>query len=941
MVRKANHRVSFNVNRIVFSQAKYSAQLILSLLSLCFLPLCLLVIPFSSFADNSTSLINLSNVHRITQDKQGFVWLAGQQGLTRVDGERSITFSLNNPEWPLPSSWVHDISLIDDKLLLATENDGLWLFNTRNGESEKLAADTSRQSNYNAAKFKDNYYIYSPYKFYRFSPGDNSTQVIHQNIVIEELAHTQEQFYVSSSEGLYQLHDNDLLQIINEPITALAALSDAVIAITASKIYRINDDGRQTSIEHNERLYGLTKAYDNDNFFTVNFEGKVSKYNGTKLTSLPHNYEKGKAARLRSMFHDSSGVLWLVSSQGVEQLNENYIKNHKLTFDIPINGNEIALFDNEIIIGSYGAGLQNFLQPVFNQDSNAEFTKKGLKIFDLLEINNNLYIGCFDGLWRYEKSTNQVIKLDVVADKLVLKLEEKNNLLYIATDGYGLYIYDLISEEIISHIDDSNGLQNPEVIDVLPLDNGKLWIAHNSNISIYQQNNTVTTLNTPNRSKVISLVFADNKIFASTLGDGILVFNQQGDLLGQLSEGQSFTEMLLVDGEIWASGKPGLYRISPKTYQVTMIENTQQYSFVSSMLVKDNILYAIHYSGILALDLSEKKQFNPNVVISKTTISGKAFLLNKTIEIESGNDVITLDLASLDHRPGLNKKFKYRINNSKWLLMNNNQLTLTGLASGDYNVEIMATNSLGQWSNVKAYTEINVASPWYWTVELRIIYSVLILFILLLTAWLLYLRTKSINHIHNLLKDDMKNCGKTMKIIQRNLHFAATSLANNELEQGKQLIEKSLLELKDNISSKEPDNLEGKSLALAIPFLADYVKSKYQIKLHFTLDDKADTCNYELRADVYKVIFEALMSAIFKSKSEIFHLTLQEVKNKLWLTITSEYDCFSQLDSKISFDLASYTVRQIVNKHQASLNTFDNDDGSSQLVISFPLMSLN
>ncbi len=32
-------------------------------------------------------------------------------------------------------------------------------------------------------------------------------------------------------------------------------------------------------------------------------------------------------------------------------------------------------------------------------------------------------------------------------------------------------------------------------------------------------------------------------------------------------------------------------------------------------------------------------------------------LLNKTIEIESGNDVITLDLSSLDHRPGLNKNF--------------------------------------------------------------------------------------------------------------------------------------------------------------------------------------------------------------------------------------------------------------------------------------------
>jgi len=937
MVRKVHHKVSFNADNIMSSKAKFSTLLLLSLLSLSFL-----VTSFSSFADNNKSLNNLSNVHSIIQDKHGFVWLAGQQGLTRVDSEQNLTFSLNNSQWPLPGSWIHDISLIDDKLLLATENNGLWLFNTRNGESEKLAADISRQSSYNAAKFKGNYYIYAPYKFYRFNPSNNSTQIIHKNILIKELAHTQEQFYLSNSDGLYQLQDNSLVQLINEPITALTALSNAVIAITATKIYRINDDGKQSSIKHNEKLYGLTKAFNNDNFFTVSFEGKVSKYNGAKLTALPHNYGKSKTVRLRNMFHDASGVLWLVSSQGVEQLNENYIKNHNLTFDIPINGNEIALFENKIIIGSYGAGLQNFLEPIFNQESNRAFTRKGLKIFDLLATNNNLYLGCFDGLWRYDKSTNQVTKLDVVADKVILKLEEKNNLLYIATDGYGLYIYDLMSEEIINHIDDSIGLQNPEVIDVLPLDNGKLWIAHNNNISIYQQNShTIKTLKTPNKSKVISLIIANNKVFASTLGDGILVFNQQGDLLAQLSNGQNFTEMLLVNDEIWASGKPGLYRISPTNYQVTMIENTQQYSFVSSMLVKDGILYAIHYSGILALDLTEQKQFNPHVVISKTTISGKAFLLNKTIEIGSSNDVITLDLASLDHRPGLNKKFQYRINNNDWQLMNNNQLTLTGLASGNYHVEIMATNSLGQWSNNKAYTEINVAPPWYWTVELRIIYAITFLFITLLTAWLLYLRAKSIKHIHTLLKDDMRSYGKTMKVLQHNLQLAATSLTNNDLEQGKKLIDNSLLELQESVRDQEPDNLEGKSLAIAIPFLADYVKSKYQVSLHFTLDDKADSFSYELKADIYKVIFEALTSAIFKTNADNFQLTLQEVKQKLWLTISSDNDCFSQLDSKIKFDLASYTIRQITIKHQASLNTFDNDDGGSQLLISFPLMSLN
>lgn len=932
MIRISSHKLSFNTHLINAIRAKCYLLVSLSLLG----------VNFPSHAYITKSISSLSNVSTVVQDKRGFVWLSGQHGLTRVDGDSSITFSLNNQEWPLPYSWIHHISLIEDKLLLSTETDGLWLFDTLSGKAEKVPVNIPRQSFYHAVMFKSNYYINAPKKLYRFNTKTQKTHIIDNNITINKIVHTQEQLYIANSDGLYQLQNEQLIQIIKEPITALTALSNAIIAITPTHIYRLSDDGQISSISQNDKLYSLTKASDSDNFFTVNNKGKVKKYDSVSMLPISHHYGDSEPTLPRYLFHDASGVLWLPSSNGVAQLNENYIQNHKVTFAIPINANEITLFGNDIIIGSYGAGLQNFLKPVFNSKVNDSFSQKGLKIFDVLEVKNNLYIATFDGLWRYDKNKKQVRRLDVVINKLILKLEYKNNLLYIATNNYGLYIYDLKREEIINHIDVKDGLASPEVIDVLPLSNGKLWIASSRHASIYEQEiNKLTTLNTPNKSKLVSFVLADNKIFASTLGDGILVFNQQGDLLAQLSKGQTFTEMLLVNGEIWASGKPGLYRLSPKTYQVTMIENTQQYSFVSSMVVKDNTLYAIHYSGVLAINLSEQKQFNPNVVISKTTISGRSYLLNKTIDIESGNDVITLDLASLDYRPGIAKKFQYRINNGHWQQMSNNQLTLTGLASGDYNVEIMATNSLGQWSHVKAYTEIHVAYPWYWTIELRIIYGIIILFIVLLTAWLLYLRTKSINHIHNLLKDDMKNNGKTIKIIQRNLHLAATFFEQNDIEQGKQLIDKSLLELKESINNQEPDNLEGKSLAIAIPFLADYVKSKYQITLHYTLDDKADSLNYELKSDVYKVIFEALISAIFKNKSENFNLTLQEVKSKLWLTFNSDNDCFSQLDSKINFDLASYTVRQIVSKHHASLNTFDNDDGSSQLVISFPLMTLN
>jgi hypothetical protein len=667
----------------------------------------------------------------------------------------------------------------------------------------------------------------------------------------------------------------------------------------------------------------------------------VTKYSGASLTTLPNSYYKSETVYITDAYHDASGQLWVSSSKGVEQLNENFIKNHEIIFDIARNANEIALFNDEIIIGSYGAGLQNFLTPLFNAKTNANFSALGLKIFHLLEVNKELYIATQDGLWVYEELSNSVNKFAITGDKLILKLKHLDNLLYILTDDYGLYIYDLITKQFVNHISIDNGLSYNEVIAMLPVNNNVLWIANSNAISLYNQiTNDITTLQTPNKSKVISLLLADNKIFATTLGDGMMVFNKQGDLLARIKKGHRFNGMLFINNEIWVAGKPGLYRVSPQNYEVTMVGNTQQYDFVSGMLVKGNTLYAPHYSGVLALDLQERETFNPNVVISKTTVSGSSFLLNKKINIASGNDVITLNLASLDFRPGIAKKYQYRINDTAWQQMSNNQLTLTGLASGYYNLEIKATNSLGQWSNNSAYTEIEVAYPWYWTTHFKIFYATLSFLLISLTSWLLYLRSRSIKKIHHLLQDDMRNYGKLIKVTQRNLQLAENAFDNNDQAQGRSLVSLSLSSLQQNISNQEPDNLSGQKLSIAVPFLADYVMTKFQVKMLINLNESLDELGYALQSDLYKIIYESIMFAILKRNTTSFNLTLKTVRQKLWLTIVSDNDAFNQLDSKVDFDLSSYTIRQIATKNNAYLNIFADENDSSQLVISFPLMPL-
>ena len=348
-------------------------------------------------------------------------------------------------------------------------------------------------------------------------------------------------------------------------------------------------------------------------------------------------------------------------------------------------------------------------------------------------------------------------------------------------------------------------------------------------------------------------------------------------------------------------------------------------------------MYIANRLGILELPEVSKEIFHPKVYISKTTVSGKPYLLNKAIEIGSSNDVVTLDLASLDFRPGVTKRYRYTLNGSKWQQISGHQLTLTGLASGNYQIEIMATNSLGQWSDYKAYTEINVAFPWYWSPQIRIIYAVTVFFIVCFILWIFYLHGKSIRHIHHILQKDIQNHSKFNMQIKRNLTVALSFLSENKIDKSKHLIQQCVDELNEQQKSPEPNSLNGNSLTVAIPFLAEYLQSKYQTTLSFQFDILEDELSYELRADLYRITFEAVTSAILNGSGRNFKVVIQKFKTKIWLNISDDGQSFINFDSKVNIDLSKYYIRQIAKKYKGSINTFNEQGNGSQLILSLPI----
>ncbi|WP_147302236.1 ligand-binding sensor domain-containing protein [Thalassotalea euphylliae] len=909
------------------------------------LPLSLLPI-FVSLLFPSTAnaqVDNLAKVYSITQDSNGFVWLAGHQGLTRFDGTNSITFSANDPNWQLPFTWTHEIEPHGEKFIVSSESLGTWLFDPSNGQFEQLNINTERSSHYHSIEFKGNYYISSGKRVYKHDSSTSLTKDIFKGAAPTHLVKTSNHLYMDAGyEGAYILKDEKFNQLISEKVNTIAAVGQYLIVVTPNQIYTYNGEQVVASIPTTAGINGIAKEHHTNNFFTISNEGEIKRYRAENLTELPHNYEHADKGRVKAAYHDSSKVLWLASNLGIQRLVESSLQNHPVTFDVANNSNEISVFSGELVIGSYGQGLHAFdpKSTIFPANINEAFTTSAKRVMDLQPVGDDLFIATFDGLWQFNAKNESLARVPFSNNnKLLIKLAYQDGLLYLGSNSDGLYIYDIEKQAIIDHVNKDKGLTSVEIIDILPFDNGDVWLAGTKGISIYNRFSKYIN-NVPNLgpNKVISLEHANGKIFAGTLGDGINILDRQGTLLSVIAQGIEFTYSSTIKNKIWIGSAVGLYTIDPTTHEVALIPTTEKYSFSdAARLVGDSVFYA-HFGGILEVPIEQRNTYSADVYIGKTIVSGRQYLQNQEINISSASDVVSFDLVSLDYRPGQAKKFKYKLNNGAWNHINGNQLTLTGLASGRYNIEIMATNSLGQWSEKRAYANINVAYPWYWTLQARIVYAVTLICLIALFSWTFYLRTQSIRKIYLLLETEVKRKGKSALSTQRNLQSIVTLLHENKQEQAIEIAEQCISQFANEESEETPDALYGSNLNIAVPYFAEFLHRKYHVKMTYDLYAKNEQLSYELQANIYKLIYEAVTCAILHGDSSHFQLTLKEFKDKLWLTISDDEDSFTHFNSKVTFNMSMYYIRQIANKYKASVNTFEpKDDKGSQIVISFPM----
>lgn len=913
-------------------------------------------ISIAATLNSASSIDQLKNIYSIAQDQKGFVWMAGQRGLIRYDGKSLIHYSASSKQWHIPYTWINALDIKnDDELVISTEDGNIYLFNTRTGENKKLSIDIDTSSIYKQLLAGNDIYFYmpGPNQLYRYNLATKKTQLITTGITVKELVKTENGVYFYTDNSVYKVDDLLVSKIYEGEIANVVADKGHIYVATSTSLTKLHDSKIIKAKTLTQEIKHLILANDKEHIFVLYNDNSIG-YLNKNLESSPSPYKSHQSKSVRKIFHDSSNVLWLFGNQGVHKLSPNLIEDNPRFFDVHINAIGLTEIDDEIVIASYGAGLHSYDGASIYKDrfeqANHQLNSSAKHILDVVSDNSVIYMATFDGIWSYDTKANVYQKLKFEgSNQVFIKIRKIGSKLYLGTDANGILVYDLATSSITDKLNDKSALSSLEVLDIISVNNS-FWVATASGLDIYfPGSNTVKNVIQTNGIKVTSLEYLNGKIYAFTKGNGVYILNNEGETLSHIANGIDFNNSTVIDNKILGSSSSGLFWIEPGDESYAVIEGTQEYGFTSPAIVKDDFAYVGHYGGVVTFPLTNNLEIDAPIQIAKTTVSGQSWIDNKPINISSSNDVITLELASLDYRKGIKKRFQYRINDGLWQKINGDQLTLTGLASGSYDIAIKGTNSLAQWSTQQAFVEINVAYPWYWTPHIRIIYLVLAVCLTAFISWLLYLRSKSISHIHQLLSSEIKIKGRTAVKVSKQLEQALELIEDIKTREGNELnkalldssvsiVSEAIEELKDESTGKEPDNLYGKTLEVAVPYLSDFLKTKYRANLTPQLSVNIDEIPYELQADIYKIIYEALMSAILNGSGRNFKLTLQMFKEKLWLTIHDDTKSLANFNDRINFDMAMYYIRQIGNKHNASINAFEEADESSQLIVSFPTL---
>lgn len=392
-----------------------------------------------------------TNVRSITQDKEGFIWIATLDGLNKFDGYEFIHYYYQEKDTSsLPTS--------DVRSLLVDSHNNLWI-----GTTKGLCRYNFDTDNFSTYLIED-------------STSLGMFDIMHIFEDVDGIL-----WLVANMEGVLQFNPS------TKTINRLKIIPDNPESISSNNVQSVFKDSRNnvwvTTIDEGINLYNReTKSF------------KRFKNNASDPFSIAGN-------DVHSMTEDTEGNIWVACHySGLSSINVGNIEEKKFRnfYHNPNNANSLVDNTSRIICADRRGGIW-----IGTEDGKVDFFKNGTIFhYDFKEFptatlsenqtnsifqdsNNDIWIGTyFGGVYLIHKvnlafetiNVKSDIQHDLSMNKVWEFAEDKNGIIWIATDDGGLNTFNPQTKKISSYTTHNTNLNTNKVLSVFLDSHNRIWI---------------------------------------------------------------------------------------------------------------------------------------------------------------------------------------------------------------------------------------------------------------------------------------------------------------------------------------------------------------------------------------------------------------------------------------------------------------------------------
>ena len=411
---------------------------------------------------------SMETITVINEDKSGNLLFGTWAGIVKYDGS---SFSIMDSKGALPSNFVQDILIDDDKMWVAT-NKGLTVIDQKGGkiiipiEKDQLLQEEIQS----ISKSRDGvYFVGTSTGVYLYDPYSFQTITSYEGIPVAE----------NWMSGILDI------DIDNKGYLWIASGDYGIFKLKNGVIIE-NFNSENSEIPQNYTCQ-IKFSKDGSVWFAHPYGG-ISKYSNGKIQNMTEYLKIPSNTATSDIAFDNEGTIWIATSRGLGMFKNDSLTifNEKDGLVRPYVECDVNVgYNNEIIYNTYGSGFSIYKDGKFtNYDESNGLADN--RIWDLsIDSENNYWLALdgqgvqkFDG----KKFHHYNITDGVTAGETFRSYVDEFDNVWIGTFGGGVCYFD---GKIWNSVDTRDGLLDNTIGAICSIDGNRYWFGSQKGITLY------------------------------------------------------------------------------------------------------------------------------------------------------------------------------------------------------------------------------------------------------------------------------------------------------------------------------------------------------------------------------------------------------------------------------------------------------------------------